>query len=166
MGFMWSSPENPLKKSLLDSDTETLLRTGDLLLAQSSELDVSLYCEVWSHIAIVVYKDGAAMAFMDGVFIPIAQWLNNYEHVVTRHCNCIRRTGFDKRVLEAAEKTAEMMLPMDHFCGGFCVGMVLKRLGLASARGVAGGGLRPGHFSADTAFPRLNLRHFSGHLSI
>lgn len=164
---MWSSPENPLKKSLLDSDTETLLRTGDLLLAQASELDISLDCEVWSHVAIVVYKDGVAMAFMDGVFVPIAQWLNNHENVITRHCNCIRQKGFDKRVLEAAEKTAKTAKTMEcHFREGFCAGTVLERLGLASAQGVARGGLRPSHFLADTAFPRLKLRYFSRHWSI
>jgi hypothetical protein len=160
MGFMWSSPENPLKESLLNSNPETLLRTGDLLLAHASELEVTLNSELWTHIAIVVFKNGAMMAFEGGIFIPVVQWLNRHDCVITRHCNCIRLVGFDKRVLEAAEKTAEMTLSTDHFREGFSAGTMLEILGLASLQGVDE--LRPCHFSAG----RSQLRNFSEHFII
>ena len=166
---MWSSPENPLKESLIDHSPTHILRSTDLLLVPSSELEIVMGGEIWSHVGLVVYRGAEKMVFVDGVFVPLQQWLYRYDGVIVRHCHCVRPMGFDKRVFLVAERIAGTMLTGDieiQFREGYCVGEVLGKLGLASVSGVARSNIRPHHFSYGTAFTRLELVHYSEHCLI
>jgi len=167
MGFSFSSfssPDSPLNESLLDPDNDIIFLSTDIVLAEASEFEIALDCEIWAHVGIVVSNSYGVQVFSEGEFVDIIDWLNRYENVIVRHCHCTRPLGFDATVMAAINDTIELMLTIpveSHFQEGWCVGQVLKRLGLVSDECVASGKLRPHHFSSGTPFTRLQLNNYS-----
>lgn len=163
MGFIWSQPESPLKTSLLDEEPELLLRTGDILLVPTSDMELVLDGEPWMKVAVVVYKDRQVFAFCNGQIENISIFLVKYPYTVCRPLMCIREMGFDRRVLHATERTITVlskrpkMNPL--FREGFCVGTFLAIMGLAEWKGLVQGKLRPLHFSVECR--RLELKEHS-----
>jgi len=165
MGFMWSTPISPLKQSLLDTEPELLLRTGDILLAYASDFEIILNTELWAHTGIIV-KGTSLQVFSNGEFVDIHDWIYRHDHVIVRHCDAIRPMEFDSQVMDAANRTADILLRNDideHYREGYCVGTVLGMLGLESLDNLARGGLRPSHFSFHSPSHRLRLKDYGEH---
>ena len=165
MGFLWSKPENvSLRESLIDSDPDLIFRTGDILIARASELEIVLSSDVWAHVGIVVLKENQLMVFSNCEYTSITNWINRFEHKVVRHCCCIRTSRFDRDVLDATERVFNIMLrnniPIDER-EGYCIGSVLGILGLARLEELSRGDLRPYHFSSNTPYDRLTLEQYS-----
>ena len=168
MGFIWSSPVSPLKESLLDTTPESLLRTGDILLVYASEFEITLNTEIWSHVGIIVQTE-PLQVFCNGEFVYINDWLARYDKVVARHCHAIRPTGFDARIMNAANKTADILLKNEidiQYKEGYCVGNVLGLIGLVEKDELYDGGLKPSHFSVHSPYERLTLKDYSEHMAV
>ena len=171
MGFLWSQPELDLREerqlhdSLLESEPELIFRSGDLLLVPSTDLEITLNGEPWSHVAIIVIKNQKIMAFTNGVYEDVRDFVENHTKCTCRPLQCIREMGFDRRILDASERAANILLERTHmridYREGFCVGTLLGIMGLADLEGLAQGRLRPHHFSSDTPFNRLKLHEYT-----
>lgn len=137
MGFLWSQPEQPLdhtlQESLLKSEPELIFRSGDLLITRASALQITLNQCLWSKVAIVVYKKNRVYAFSNGLCEPIETYLFNHPNTVCRPLQCIRYSGFDRRVEEAVTRTLDIMIKKYQFSiesrEGYCAGTVLGILG-------------------------------------
>lgn len=163
MGFMWSKPESPLKANLLDEEPELILRTGDIMLVPTPELDVFLDAEQWSKVGIVVHNENKVFVFCDGKMQEVFQFLIQFPDTVCRPLTCIREMGFDRRVMKAVERTTNILLkrprmnPM--FREGFCVGTFLGIMALVDWKVLVKGKLRPSHFSVENN--TLQLHEYS-----
>jgi len=165
MGFLWSKPiDRELKESLIENEPQIFFRTGDILLAEASEMEISLNSDIWAHVAIIVKSREILLAYSDGEFVAVEDWIYRYERVVVRHCNCLRPAWFDKAVLDAANETAEILIRNEMNIDereGFCVGSVMSMLGLLSTEGLVQGPVKPDHFSGSTPFDRLKITEYS-----
>lgn len=164
MGFFWSKPTTCRSESLIDKDQEHIFRTADILLVSASDLEIILNAEIWSHVAIIVAKHGMLMAFTDGEFVPVDDWIYRHATVVVRHCEHIRPMGFDRQVLEAANRTDKVLLRNEMNIEereGFCVSSILDSLGFISTEGLARGPVKPDHFSSASPFDRLQITGYS-----
>lgn len=165
MGFLWSKPIEPgLKEALIDNDPLVFFRTADILLAEASEMEISLNSDIWAHVAIIVERKKTLWAYSDGEFVGVEDWIYRYDRVAVRHCNCARPSWFDKAVLDAANETSEILIRNEMSIDdreGFCVAYVMYRLGLVSEEGFQKGPVRPDHFSGSTPFDRLKITEYS-----
>lgn len=163
MGYLWSKP-TIMSESLLDKCHDLILYTADILLVYASPQETIMNDEIWSHVAIVVHKNGELMAFTDGEFVSVKEWIDRDALVVVRHCERVRPIGFDRQVLDAANRTSEILLrnEMDmQYREGFCVSSVLDSLGFISTQGLARGPVKPEHFSSASPFDRLQIKGYS-----
>ena len=165
MGFLWSKPEDsPLRESLIDTDPDLIFRTGDIITARASELEIVLSSDVWAHVGIVVLKENQLMVFSNCEYTSILNWINRFEHKVVRHCHCIRTSRFDRDVLDATERVFNIMLRNNVSFDErevYCIGTVLGILGLVCLEELSRGDLRPYHFSSKTPYDRLTLEQYS-----
>tara|TARA_B110000908_G_C10250291_1_gene451560 strand:- start:140 stop:652 length:513 start_codon:yes stop_codon:yes gene_type:complete len=165
MGFLWSKPiGRELKESLIENEPQIFFRTGDILLAEASEMEISLNSDIWTHVAIIVKNRETLLAYSDGEFAAVEDWIYRYDRVVVRHCHCARPVWFDKDVLDAANETTEILIRNEMDIDdreGFCVASVLSMLGLVSKEGFQQGPVKPDHFSGSTPFDRLNITEYS-----
>jgi len=163
MGFIWSQPESPLKASLLEEEPELILRTGDILLVPTSDIEIVMDCDPWIKVAVIVHTGEKVFAFCNGRFENIAKFLVKYPYSVCRPLSCIREIGFDRRVLRAAERTVAILSKRKNmnplFREGFCAGTLLGIMGLVEWNGLVQGKLRPSHFSVECR--RLELKEHS-----
>lgn len=168
MGFLWSQPEQslgyPLQESLLKSEPELIFRSGDLLITRASALQITLNQFLWSKVAIVLYKKNRVYAFSNGLCEPIETYLFNHPNTVCRQLQCIRYTGFDRRVEEAVTRTFDIMIQKNHFSiesrEGYCAGTVLGILGFVDFKKLSTyfNQLRPGDFVSGG---RLDLQDYT-----
>jgi hypothetical protein len=168
MGFFWSKP-TVMSESLIDKDQDLIFRTADILLVSATDLEIILNTDIWSHVAIIVAKHGILMAFTDGEFVPVDDWIYRHATVVVRYCEHVRPLGFDHQVLEAANRTSEVLIRNEMNIEereGFCVGSILDSLGFISTEGLARGPVKPDHFSSGTPFDRLQITGYSDNWSI
>jgi hypothetical protein len=165
MGFLWSKPkEHSLEECLMETDSNVIFCTADILLAEASEIEISLNSDIWAHVAIIVERDKSLFAFSDGEFIHIHDWIYRYDRVVLRSCHCIRPTEFDKTVLDAVNIASDILIQNEMNIDereGFCVGSVMSMLGLLSTEGLLKGPVKPEHFSSGTPFDRLQITEYS-----
>jgi hypothetical protein len=165
MGFLWSKPiDRELKESLIENEPQIFFRTGDILLAEASEMEISLNSDIWAHVAIIVKSQEILLAYSDGEFVAVEDWIYRYDRVVVRHCNCARPAWFDKAVLDAANGTVEFLIRNEMNIDdreGFCVASVLLQLGLVSEESFQQGPVKPDHFSGSTPFDRLKITEYS-----
>ena len=165
MGFLWSKPnDHSLEESLMETDSDVIFRTADILLAEASEIEISLNSDIWAHVAIIVERDKSIFAFSDGDFVDVHDWIYRYDRVVIRHCHCIRPSGFDNSVLDAVNRASDILIQNEMNIDereGFCVGSVMSMLGLLSTEGLVQGPVKPDHFSGSTPFDRLNITEYS-----
>ena len=141
MGFLWSKPEdceiqysNTLETSLLQTEPELIFRTGDILITPASALEITMSKCLWSNIALVVYSGKNVYAFSNGICTDINEYLFNHPHTVCRPLQCIRYSGFDREVEEAATKTADFMMKKSNMSiekrESYCAATMLGYLGL------------------------------------
>lgn len=165
MGFLWSKPqEHSLEQCLMETDSDVICRTADILLVEASEIEISLNSDIWAHVAIIVERDKSLFAFSDGEFVDVHDWIYRYDRVVLRSCHCIRPIGFDKTVLDAVNITSDILIRNEMNIDereGFCVGSVMSILGLLSTEGLLKGPVKPEHFSSGTPFGRLQITEYS-----
>ena len=86
-----------------------ILRTGDILLVPTSNMELVLDGEPWIKVAVVVHKDGKVFAFCNGQIEQISNFLIKNPYSVCRPLICIREMGFDRRVLRAVERTMAVL---------------------------------------------------------
>lgn len=168
MGFFWSKAQTPLNESLIGHNTPFIMRSCDILLVQSSEFEIAVNSEIWSHVGIIVMENNTPIVFFDGNFISFKDFKQNFSSICIRHCDCIRPSDFDKKSLEAAHEISKIMLQKDadRCSEGFSAGSILGIMGLAIKEQLEDGQLKPHHFSAYTPFKRLELPYHSEHISI
>lgn len=141
MGFLWSKSEeseiqysNILETSLLQTEPELIFRSGDILITPASALEITMGMCLWSNIALVVYSEKNVYAFSNGVCTDIDDYLFNHPHTVCRPLQCIRYSGFDREVEEAAAKTADLMMKKYNMSiekrESYCAATMLGYLGL------------------------------------
>ena len=171
MGFLWSKPldQSPLCESLLDEEPELIFRTADLLIARSSELEITLSADVWAHVGVCVIYNNQLCIFCDGEFVRLRDWLDRYQSIVVRHCHAVRTTDFDSRVLDACNRVFDLLLRNEidiDYREGYCASMVLGIMGLIDLAELSRGKFTAVHFSSDSPFNRLHLNEYSNNWSI
>jgi len=165
---MFSKSESPLRESLLKKSSEALItRTGDLILVPSSDLCVTLNDDLWQHVGLVIHSAGRHV-FIDGQLIEFERFIDEYRSDEGLYIRQLDRPVFlDKQVLEWTRQVSVIMNELDlepEFYEGFAVGALLVKLKCCLEEEVHRGRLRPHHFSSETPFKRLQIRHYSDNI--
>lgn len=154
MGFRWSKPKSPLKQSLLEDAHPCILRTGDLLLVATYDLDS--FDNLWTHVALVV---SPTKIYSYGQIISTDVFMKEYDCISVRQLNCQRPVGFEKKFVDAvASSMAQSYRVVDEYKEGFEIGHVLYKMGFMPEIEE----LRPCHFSISSE--HINLDMYSKHL--
>jgi hypothetical protein len=155
---MWSKPKSPLQTSLLENDRPIYLRTGDLLLVPTSDLDITLNDELWKHVAIVV---SSTRIYSYGQVVEATAFFEEYDSVCVRQLNCPRPMGFQKKFVDAvASSMAQSYRVLDEYKEGFEIGYVLYKMGFVPETER----LKAHHFSMGTPYKKIKLDMYSEHL--
>jgi len=154
MGFRWSKPKSPLKQPLLEDAHPYFLRTGDLLLVATYDLDS--FDNLWTHVALVV---SPTKIYSYGQIISTDVFMKEYDCISVRQLNCQRPVGFEKKFVDAvASSMAQSYRVVDEYKEGFEIGHVLYKMGFMQEIEE----LRPCHFSISSE--HISLDMYSKHL--
>ena len=155
---MWSKPKSPLQTSLLEDDRPIYLRTGDLLLVPTSDLDIILNDELWKHVALVI---SSTRIYSYGQVVEAAAFFEEYDSVCVRQLNCPRPMGFEKKFVDGvASSMAQSYRVNDEYKEGFEIGYVLYKMGFVPKIEE----LKAHHFSMGTPYKKITLDMYSEHL--
>lgn len=158
MGFMWSKQKSPLRTALLEDERPIYLRTGDLLLVPTSDLDITLNDELWKHVALVI---SATRIYSYGQVVEAAAFFEEYDSVCVRQLNCPRPVGFQKKFVDAVAKSmAQSYRALEEYKEGFEIGYVLYKMGFMPKIER----LKAHHFSMGTPYKKMKLDMYSEHL--
>ena len=155
---MWSKQKSPLQTSLLEDDRPIYLRTGDLLLVPTSDLDITINDELWKHVALVI---SATRIYSYGQVVEAAAFFEEYDSVCVRQLNCPRPVGFQKKFVDAvASSMAQSYRALEEYKEGFEIGYVLYKMGFMPEIER----LKAHHFSMGTPYNKMKLDMYSEHL--
>lgn len=158
MGFMWSKSKTSLQTSLLEDKQTVFLKSGDLLLVPTSDLDIMLNDKLWKHVALVI---STTQIYSYGQVVKLNTFFEEYESVCVRQLNCPRPPGFEKKLVDAVTNSmAQSYRALEEYKEGFEIGYVLYKMGfvpdIESLR------LKAHHFSMGNKKMKLNMysEHF------
>lgn len=155
---MWSKSKSPLQTALLEDDQKIFLRSGDLLLVGSTDLDITLNDELWKHVALVI---SATRIYSYGQIVETKLFFEEYDFICVRQLECPRPLRFQKKLVDAvASSMAQSYRVSAEYKEGFEIGHVLYKMGFMPEIEE----LRPHHFSIGTPYKKLNLNMYSEHL--
>lgn len=152
MGNLFSKQVDSLHEPLLSPNEPTGLQSGDLLLVCSSELELCLVSEIWSHVALVVCNQHLceAYAYHGGVFEKLQHYISRHQQIETRPLLCSRSDSFGVDLYMTAVTSSREFLAKTDLSEeereGYAVADVLHKMGVVEVRRLCG--IRPTDFSA------------------
>jgi len=160
MGFMWSSPSDPLGQTLIDEKQPNIFRSGDLVITRANELAIVMHHTLWSHVAVVVTVGTKVLAFGDGHFEPLSVYLARRPNSFVRRLECQRPSGFDAQFFASAQKVSDKLLQTTKMNQdtreGYSAFHLLSRMRLTASE-YEPSSFRPYHFSSETPFKKIEL---------
>ena len=163
MGYLLSKSKNHLEEKLLPIENKTILKTGDILLVCSTDFEICLNSELWSHVAIVIQHPdkNISYAYHGGIFEPLDVYISRFAEIEVRMLQCARRKSFSREIYILAEKNAEMMLSKSDIDiderEGYAMAALMKKMGMLHSENIDGA--MPFHFSENARILECYSKH-------
>lgn len=129
MGSYLYKPTNSASLKLIE-DHPIYFMSGDILLVESSELEICMDGHTFDHIGIVTFTDFNTYVFHDGNFERISEYISRHDRIQIR---CVKQP-LDQYILTEACKTVQgFMMTSDINIferEGLAVSLVLQEMGL------------------------------------
>jgi len=104
MGSLFSR-SLPLQTSLLEE--EISLMCGDIVLVQSSDLEICMNGHIFAHVAIVCFDGFESYAFHDGNFERLSEYIARHEQIQIR---CISRAISSTVIVKACKNVQDVLM--------------------------------------------------------